>query len=166
MRKRFEPGVREGGIPPSWGDRSEAKARGGRICRISCWPITAETSRVRRKKEWPKWKNGALGSKGLATTIVNPGTPLPVSKVVTSDRVEDDNDPNSMKGFAVVKARSMEAAVEIAQSDPVFGKRRDHTCVADDGDDRTGLMLTVILKRTKEQERPPRVIDLHLDFIH
>ena len=51
-------------------------------------------------------------------TIVNPGTPLPESKIVTSSRVEDDNDPNSMKGFAVVKAESMEAAIEIAKSDP------------------------------------------------
>ena len=37
-----------------------------KICRISCWPITEETSRVRRKKEWLKWKSGRLGLKGLA----------------------------------------------------------------------------------------------------
>jgi len=27
-------------------------------------------------------------------------------------------------------------------------------------------MLTIILKRTKEQERPLPVLHLHLDFIH
>ena len=63
-------------------------------------------------EKWSAWV------KGLGDTIVNPGTPLPVSKLVTSGGVEDDADPNSMKGFAVVKADSMAAAVEIAQSDP------------------------------------------------
>ena len=62
-----------------------------------------------------KWKAWV---KELGERIVNPGTPLPVSKIVTSSHVEDDTDPNSMKGFAVVKAESMAAAVDIAQSDP------------------------------------------------
>ncbi len=63
-------------------------------------------------EKWNAWV------KDLGDTIVNPGTPLPVSKIVTSGGVEDDTGPNSMKGFAVVKAQSMEAAVHIAQSDP------------------------------------------------
>ena len=62
-----------------------------------------------------KWKSWI---KDLGDTIVNPGTPLPVSKIVTSSNVEDDNNPNSMKGFAVVKADSIEAAIEIAKTDP------------------------------------------------
>ena len=62
-----------------------------------------------------KWKAWV---EGLGETIVNPGTPLPVSKIVTSSSVEDDKDPNSMQGFAVVKAESIEAAIEIAKSDP------------------------------------------------
>lgn len=62
-----------------------------------------------------KWKAWV---KGLGENVINPGTPLPVSKIVTSNRVEDDNDPNAMKGFAIVKAESIEAAVKIAQSDP------------------------------------------------
>lgn len=62
-----------------------------------------------------KWKAWV---EGLGDTIVNPGTPLPVSKIVTSSSVEDDKDPNSMKGFAVVKAESIEAAIEISKSDP------------------------------------------------
>ena len=63
-------------------------------------------------EKWSAWV------KGLGETIVNPGTPLPVSKIVTTSRVEDDTDPNSMKGFAVVQADSMAAAVDIAKSDP------------------------------------------------
>ena len=62
-----------------------------------------------------KWKAWV---KGLGKAMVNPGTPLPDSKIVTSKGVEEDNDPNSMKGFAVVKAENMDAAVKIAQSDP------------------------------------------------
>ncbi len=62
--------------------------------------------------KWKAWVE-SLGEK-----VINPGTPLPASRIVTSNSVKDDDDPNAMKGFAVVKAESMEAAVEIAQSDP------------------------------------------------
>ena len=65
-----------------------------------------------RMEKWKKWVES------LGEAVVNPGTPLPASKIVTSNGVEDDNDPKSMKGFAVIKAESMEAAVAIAQSDP------------------------------------------------
>ena len=54
----------------------------------------------------------------MGDAVVNPGTPLPDSRIVTADGVADDNDPDAMKGFAVVKAENMEAAVEIARSDP------------------------------------------------
>ena len=61
---------------------------------------------------WKAWVEG------LGETIVNPGTPLPVSKIVTQESVQEDNDSNSMKGFAVIKAENIEAAIEIAKSDP------------------------------------------------
>jgi hypothetical protein len=63
-------------------------------------------------ERWKSWVEG------LGDAVVNPGTPLPVSKIVTSSGAYDDNDPDFMKGFAVVKAESIEAAVEIARSDP------------------------------------------------
>ena len=62
-----------------------------------------------------KWKAWV---EGLGETIVNPGTPLMETKILTSSNVQDDNDPNSMKGFAVIQAESIEAAVEISKSDP------------------------------------------------
>ncbi len=65
-----------------------------------------------KMEKWKAWVND------LGETIVNPGTPLPVSKLVTSSCVKDDYDPNSMKGFAVVKAENIDAAVKIAKSDP------------------------------------------------
>ncbi|MCZ6480145.1 MAG: YciI family protein [Candidatus Methylomirabilales bacterium] len=63
-------------------------------------------------ERWKAW------IEGLGETVINPGTPLPVSKIVTSSSVQDDNDPNAMNGFAVIKAESIDAAVEIAKSDP------------------------------------------------
>ncbi len=74
-------------------------------------PSSKEEGMAQMEK-WQAWV------KGLGDAIVNPGTPFPVSKLVTSRGVQDDQDPNAMKGFAVVKADSIEAAVTIAQSDP------------------------------------------------
>ena len=62
-----------------------------------------------------KWKEWV---KSLGDKIVNPGTPFPASRIVTADGVKEDSDPNSMKGFAVVKAENIDAAVEIAKTDP------------------------------------------------
>ncbi len=62
-----------------------------------------------------KWKAWV---EGLGENVINPGTPLKGTKIVTSSDVQDENDPNAMKGFAVVKAESIEAAIEIAKSDP------------------------------------------------
>ncbi|MCB0327246.1 MAG: hypothetical protein KDD52_06475 [Bdellovibrionales bacterium] len=66
-------------------------------------------------KQMEKWK---MWVKGLGDKVVNPGTPLPTSVLLTSTSVEEDNDPNSMKGFAVVRAETMDEAIEIAKRDP------------------------------------------------
>ena len=62
-----------------------------------------------------KWKAWV---EGLGDDVVNPGTPLKDTKIVTSTNVQDENDQNTMKGFAVVKAENIEAATQIAKSDP------------------------------------------------
>jgi hypothetical protein len=62
--------------------------------------------------KWKTWIDS------LGDAVINPGTPLPASKLVTSGGVLDDSDPNAMNGFAVIQADSMEAAIEIAKSDP------------------------------------------------
>lgn len=74
-------------------------------------PSSKEEGMVQMGK-WKAWVEG-LGDK-----VVNPGTPFMETKIVTASDVQDESDPNAMKGFAVVKAESMEAAVEIAKSDP------------------------------------------------
>lgn len=62
-----------------------------------------------------RWKNWIMS---LGDAVVNPGTPLLVSKIVTSSEIRDDSDPNAMKGFAIVRAENMDAAIKIAQTDP------------------------------------------------
>jgi len=62
-----------------------------------------------------KWKAWV---EGLGENVINPGTPLMDTKIITSSNVQDENDPHAMKGFAIVQAESIETAVEIAQSDP------------------------------------------------
>jgi hypothetical protein len=74
-------------------------------------PASKEEGKVQMNK-WKAW------IESLGEAIVNPGTPLPVSKIVSSGSVEDDRNPDSMHGFAVVKAESIDDAIEIAKSDP------------------------------------------------
>ena len=63
-------------------------------------------------EKWKTWIDG------LGDTVVNPGTPLSESKIVTAESVAEDTDPNAMHGFAVIQTESMETAIAIAQSDP------------------------------------------------
>ncbi len=66
-------------------------------------------------KHMAKWKAWV---DGLGDAVVNPGTPLGKSKTVSSDGVSDDGGPNSLTGFSIVKADSMDAALEMAKGCP------------------------------------------------
>jgi hypothetical protein len=55
---------------------------------------------------------------GLGDAVVNPGTPLGRSKTVGSSGVSDDGGPNPLMGFSMVKAESMDAALEMAKGCP------------------------------------------------
>lgn len=74
-------------------------------------PSSKEEGMALREK-WQAW------IEGLGDAVVNPGTPLPASRIVTADSVADDKDPDAMKGFAIVRAENMDSAIEIARSDP------------------------------------------------
>ncbi len=54
----------------------------------------------------------------LGDAIVNPGTPLGKSKTVSSGGVSDDGGSNPLSGFSIVKADSMDAALEMAKVCP------------------------------------------------
>ena len=54
---------------------------------------------IEQMNEWKTW------IQDLGEVVVNPGTPLPVSKTVTLSIVEDDNDPNAMKNYMESKQK-------------------------------------------------------------
>ncbi len=66
-------------------------------------------------KDMAKWK---AWIDGLGDAVVNPGTPLGKSKIVSSAGVSDDGGSNSLTGFSIVKADSMDAALEMAKECP------------------------------------------------
>ena len=68
-------------------------------------------------KHMAKWK-AWIG--GLGDAVVNPGTPLGKSKTVSSAGVSDDGGSNPLSGFSIVKADSMDAALEMAKECPLL----------------------------------------------
>ncbi|MHA1164281.1 MAG: YciI family protein [Alphaproteobacteria bacterium] len=66
-------------------------------------------------KHMAKWK---AWISGLGDAVINPGTPLGKSKIVSSDGVSDDDGSNTWSGFCIVEADSMDAALEMAKGDP------------------------------------------------
>jgi len=55
---------------------------------------------------------------GLGDAVVNPGHPLGKSKTVSSSGVSIDGGSNPLVGFSIVKADSMDAALEMAKGYP------------------------------------------------
>ena len=62
-------------------------------------------------QRWKSWVDS------LGDSVVNPGTPLKVSKTVTSSGVADTQ-KNRVTGFSIVTAESIDAAVEVAKGCP------------------------------------------------
>ncbi len=62
-----------------------------------------------------KWKAWVVD---LGDVMVNPGTPLGMSKTVSSDGVSDDGGSNPLSGYSIVTADSMDAALEMAKGCP------------------------------------------------
>ncbi|MBC87639.1 MAG: hypothetical protein CL677_10730 [Bdellovibrionaceae bacterium] len=75
-------------------------------------PPASKEEGMAHMEAWKAWVQG-LGDK-----VVNPGTPLPQSKIVTAETVKDDTTGTGMNGFAVIKVDTLDEAVEIAKSDP------------------------------------------------
>ncbi len=66
-------------------------------------------------KHMAKWK-AWVG--GLGDAVVNPGTPLGKSRIVSSDGVSNDGGSNPLSGYSIVTADSMDAALEMAKGCP------------------------------------------------
>jgi len=65
-------------------------------------------------ENWNAWVSG------LGDAALNPGTPLMKTMTVSSDGVSDGGGENPMSGFSVIKADSMEAALELAKACPTL----------------------------------------------
>ena len=52
-------------------------------------------------QQMAKWK-ACLG--GLGVVVVNPGTPLGPSRIVSAGGISDDGGPNPLTGFSIVRA--------------------------------------------------------------
>jgi hypothetical protein len=62
--------------------------------------------------KWRAWAGG------LGDALVNPAIPLGMPKTVSSAGVSDYSGSNRLAGFSIVKADSMDAAVEMARGCP------------------------------------------------
>ena len=62
-----------------------------------------------------KWKAWVYS---LGRVMVNPGSPLGRSKTISSRGISDNGGSNILLGFSIVKADSMDAALEMARRCP------------------------------------------------
>ena len=62
--------------------------------------------------KWKAWVGG------LGNAMVDPGSPLGMSKTVSSGGVSNDGGSNPLMGFSIVKADSMDTALKIAKGCP------------------------------------------------
>lgn len=74
-------------------------------------PETKEAGAEMMEK-WKAWVEG------LGEAMVNPGTPLGMSKTVSSSGISDDGGSNPLSGYSILKADSMDAALEVAKGSP------------------------------------------------
>lgn len=61
---------------------------------------------------WMKWVED------MGDAMINPGTPVGMSKTVSASGVEDHGGPDPLMGFSVVRSDSMEAVLEHAKNCP------------------------------------------------
>lgn len=62
---------------------------------------------------WGKWMEDHAGA------MRDPGNPVGQSKTVSPSGVSDDGGANPISGYTMISADSMDAAVEIAKSNPM-----------------------------------------------
>lgn len=63
-------------------------------------------------KKWQAWITD------LGDTMVNPGSPVGMSKTVSASGVADNGGSNPLGGFSIVKAENIEAAIAMAKKSP------------------------------------------------
>lgn len=69
------------------------------------------------KEGMEKWKTWAAG---LGSALVNPGTPVGLTKVLTANGVSSDPSSHPIMGFSILEAADMDAALELLKDCPHF----------------------------------------------
>ncbi|MEJ2416335.1 MAG: hypothetical protein P8Y45_05280 [Exilibacterium sp.] len=69
------------------------------------------------KKSMEEWKAWAVN---LGPALINPGTPVGITKVLTKDGVSQNPSPHPIMGFSILEADSMEAALDLLSDCPHF----------------------------------------------
>ena len=62
--------------------------------------------------KWKAWMDG------LGDAVVTPPSPMMGTKIVSADGVSDDAGPDAMTGYMVVEVADMDAALDVAKTDP------------------------------------------------
>ncbi len=62
-----------------------------------------------------QWKDWAAT---LGSALINPGTPVGITKVLTKDGVSLDPSPHPIAGFSIIEADHMEAALALLKDCP------------------------------------------------
>ncbi|WDR04961.1 YciI family protein [Devosia rhodophyticola] len=63
-------------------------------------------------EQWNIW------IKGLGDSMVDPGNPVGKSKTVSANGISNDGGSNPLSGFSIVKAESIDEAIEFAKGCP------------------------------------------------
>ncbi|MDJ0908226.1 MAG: hypothetical protein QNI99_03465 [Woeseiaceae bacterium] len=74
-------------------------------------PDTPEEGQA-MKQRWMEWVQS------VGDAWVNPGSPCPSWKTVAADGVTDGGGPNPIMGIAILRADSMDAALELVKDSP------------------------------------------------
>ena len=74
--------------------------------------FTSAEEGAKYKAKWKAWADG------VGDAWVNPGVPFGKAKIVSSGGVSDGGGSNRLTGFSIVKATSLDAAIEMAKSCP------------------------------------------------
>lgn len=76
-------------------------------------PETPEEGR-KSMEEWKAW------AANLGPALINPGTPVGMTKVLTKNGVSEKPSPHPIMGFSILEADSMDTALALLKDSPHF----------------------------------------------
>lgn len=74
-------------------------------------PETPEEGQ-KHMEEWKAWADG------LGAALVNRGTPVGITKILTVDGVSDERASNPIMGFSILEAKDMGTALDMLKDSP------------------------------------------------